>query len=101
MIEEIFTELCWIISRFIYEAIPAVYKVFDFFANFRFFSEDEVSAVWNNLYIILSVLVLFAIGIKLINSIIDPNVLDGGSNGKKKSAKYAFFDNSYNVYCSI
>ncbi len=86
---EILQDFFWWLTQIVYKLIPDAYAIFEFFAKYEFFKLEEVSIIWNNLYIILSVLVLFAIGIKLINSIVNPEIL---AENKKKSAKNSFFD---------
>ena len=49
----------------------------------------------------MSVIVLFAIGIKLISAIVNPDVLDGGDSKKKKSAKQSFIDAIIAVFLII
>lgn len=65
--------------------IPMLYKVFEQLASVEVLSVDRIREIWNNLYIILSVLVLFAIAIKLINAIVNPDVLTDQKKGVKKA----------------
>jgi hypothetical protein len=92
--------ISWWLAGICYKLIPEAYGIFEFFAKMKFFSNNELANLWNNLYIVMSVLVLFAIGIKLINAIVNPDVLDGGDK-KKKSAKSAFFDAIIAVFLII
>lgn len=99
---EILQDLSWAISQLIYSLMPNVYAVFEYFAKEEFFSSTEIANFWNNLYILLSVLVLFAIGIKLLSSIVNPDVLDKGKgDNKKKSAKQSFIDAIVAVFLVI
>ena len=99
---EILQDLSWAISQLIYSLMPNVYAVFEYFAKEEFFSSSEIANFWNNLYILLSVLVLFAIGIKLISAIVNPDVLDKGKgDNKKKSVKQSFIDAIVAVFLVI
>ena len=91
----------WWLSKIVYKLIPDVYAIFEFFAKQKFFTMTELANFWNNLYIVMSVLVLFAIGVKLISAIVNPDILDGKQNGKKKTAKTAFFDAIIAVFLII
>ena len=93
--------ISWWLAGICYKLIPEAYGIFEFFAKMKFFSNNELANLWNNLYIVMSVLVLFAIGIKLINAIVNPDVLDSGGDKKKKSAKSAFFDAIIAVFLII
>lgn len=94
--------ILWWLSKIVYKLIPDVYAVFEFFAKQKFFTMGELANFWNNLYIVMSVLVLFAIGIKLISAIVNPDVLDGGpKDAKKKNAKRTFFDAIIAVFLII
>lgn len=73
------------ISKWVFAAIPALYSAFNFFAKRDFFSSADIKDIWNHLYVLLSVLVLFAIAIKLINAIVNPDVLTDNKKGVKKA----------------
>lgn len=80
--------LGWIlygICKWVFAAIPALYSAFNFFAKRDFFSSTDIKDIWNHLYVLLSVLVLFAIAIKLINAIVNPDVLTDNKKGVKKA----------------
>ena len=83
----IFFALC----KLLYGVIPGLYDAFEFFGTYQFFDLDkDIKTIWGNLYVLLSVLVLFAIAIKLINAIVNPDVLDDKKNGVKKVFIKAF-----------
>lgn len=93
--------LYWIffgLSKMIYSAIPALYDAFSFFAKNEFFDIDtDIREIWGHLYVLLSVLVLFAIAIKLINAIVNPDVLTDSKKGVKK----AYFSAIIAVFLTI
>ncbi len=98
---EALQDLSWFLAKIIYGLIPDVYAIFEFFAKQEFFTRGELANLWNNLYVVMSVLVLFAIGIKLISAIVNPDALDGKDSPKKKNAKRSFFDAIIAVFLII
>ena len=79
------------LSKMIYGLIPGLYQAFEFFGTVQFFDLDtDIKTIWGNLYVLLSVLVLFAIAIKLINAIVNPDVLSDSKKGVKKVYFKAF-----------
>lgn len=85
------------LAEMLYGLIPGLYDAFKFFATYQFFSNKEISTIWGNLYILLSVLVLFAIAIKLINAIVNPDVL----TDTKKGVRKAYFSAVIAVFLTI
>lgn len=88
VVNGIFLNLC----QLIYPIIPKLYDLVIQLATIDLFDPNNDGTglairnnIWNNLYIILSVLVLFAIAIKLINAIVNPDVLSDKKNGVKKA----------------
>ena len=88
MINGIFLNLC----QLIYPIIPKLYDLVTTLATIDLFDADNSGGgleirnnIWNNLYIVISVLVLFAIAIKLINAIVNPDVLTDKKNGVKNA----------------
>lgn len=98
---EALQDLSWFLAKIIYGLIPDVYAIFEFFAKQEFFTRGELANLWNNLYVVMSVIVLFAIGIKLISAIVNPDALDGKDSPKKKNAKRSFFDAIIAVFLII
>lgn len=70
--------------------IPYLYLIFEKLASVEILSQEEISRIWNNLYVLLSVLILFAIAIKLINAIVNPDALTDNKKGVRKSFFSAF-----------
>ena len=97
----LFAFLYWIffgLCKLIYGAIPGLYDAFEFFGKIQFFDLDnDIKKIWGNLYVLLSVLVLFAIAIKLINAIVNPDVL----SDKKKGVKRVYFKAFVAVFLTI
>lgn len=70
--------------------IPYLYLIFEKLASVEILSQEEIIRIWNNLYVLLSVLILFAIAIKLINAIVNPDVLTDNKKGVRKAFFSAF-----------
>lgn len=65
----------------IYPLIPTVYNVFYDLASGKLFSNNTISTITGNLYILVSVAMLFAFGAQLIKAIINPDMLLDSKNG--------------------
>lgn len=95
--------LDWVLfnlCQFIYPLIPNLYEGIEKLAKVDLFSGSGAEIrnnVWNNLYILLSVVILFAIAIKLINAIVNPDVL----GEKKKGVKSLYFRAFISVFLVI
>ena len=94
----ILLQLC----ELVYPIIPQLYGIIETLAVKDLFAENSEGAlirdrVWTNLYVILSVLVLFAIAIKLINAIVNPDVL----TEKQKGAKAMYFKSVVAVFLIV
>lgn len=70
----------------IYSIIPKLYSIFYSLAGARFFSEDStvISDLSNNLYVLISVVMLFVFAANFLSAIVDPDRL---TDNKKGSAK--------------
>lgn len=81
-----------VITTWVYPIIKRLYDLFMYLATFRFFSNAFIKNVWNNLYVLVGVVVLFAIAIKLISAMVNPDTLSpSGSSDSKKGVKGAYF----------
>jgi hypothetical protein len=86
-IKALFLGLSVLLCNLSYPLIPKLYNLFMDLSNFRILKEDFIFSIWNNLYVLVGVVVLFAIAIKLISAMVNPDTL--GDN--KKGAKGAYF----------
>lgn len=102
ILNTIFLNLC----KYIYPLVPKLYATVETLATIDIFDPNHDGTgsgiitrnqIWNNLYVILSVLVLFAIAIKLINAIVNPDVL----SDKKKGVKNAYMKAVISVFLII
>ena len=65
----------------IFETIESVYRLFYGLASTKLFSEDTVREVSNRLYILVSIVILFAFAVKLIEAIVNPDLLTDSKKG--------------------
>lgn len=77
--------MIWICSLF-YKLIPTIYDVFYKLANHRFFEDDTIERLSSNIYVLVSVVMLFAFSANLIAAIVNPDLL----NDKKKGVGALF-----------
>lgn len=73
--ESFFRSLMMGIDGLIYPLIPTLYQLFFELSKGKFFSSDAVQTITGNLYILVSVAMLFAFGVQLIKSIINPDLM--------------------------
>ena len=69
-IKELLLGLSVSITQAIYPLIPRLYDLFLYTANFQILDNKFIHTVWNNIYILVGVVVLFAIAINLFDSLL-------------------------------
>ena len=79
--EDVMVKFSFWISRMVYPLIADFYEIFDVLARHRFFTDETIRKISNNIYILISVIMIFAFSIKLINSIVNPDVLTDKKKG--------------------
>ena len=72
--------LLWACDK-IYIGVPELYKTFYALASAELFSADEIQKFASNIYILISVIMLFAFGVKLIEAIVNPDLLADTKKG--------------------
>jgi len=92
-LENIFRSLSFTITQLVYPLISYLYNIFELIAKNQFFTNSDIEALSQNIYIIISACMLFTLGLKLLSAIVNPDALDGESGGKgtKRTAKSIFF----------
>ena len=65
----------------IYKTIPKMYSIFYFLANARFLSDGVIDELSKNLYVLVSVIMLFAFSATLLATIVNPDVLSDKKKG--------------------
>ena len=85
--KKIWRSLTFNLSQALYPLIPDLYNIFYDLASNEYISAKQIRQLSQNIYLIISACMLFALGIKLISAIVNPDLLDD----KKKGAKQTFF----------
>lgn len=75
----------WICTP-IYKLIPTIYDVFYKLANHRFFEDDTIEQLSSNIYVLVSVVMLFVFSANLLAAIVNPDLM----NDKKKGVGALF-----------
>lgn len=65
----------------IYKTIPKLYSIFYFLSNARFLSDGVIDELSKNLYVLVSVVMLFAFSATLLGSIVNPDLLSDRKKG--------------------
>lgn len=78
---DLFRKLLLVLCDFVYSGIPGLYKTFYALASAELFSADEIQKFASNIYILISVIMLFAFGVKLIEAIVNPDLLADTKKG--------------------
>lgn len=109
----VFRSIAITICSWIYPLIPPLYGVFYDLANGQFFTETTISTLSNNLYVLVSVVMLFTFAVTLIKSIVNPDMLTDNKKGTTGFIKRAglslviiviipwAFDQMYNIQGQI
>ena len=87
----IIRSLSFAIVQAIYPLIPDLYGVVMDLASNRYFTTEAIRTLSGNIYIVISVCMLFALGIKLISAIVNPDMLTDQKKGVKSVAMHAIF----------
>lgn len=82
-IHALFLNISVAISAYAYPLVVRLYRLFEWICTFKFLSDDFIHSVWNNIYVFVAVIVLFAIAIKLISAMINPDMLTDNKKGAK------------------
>lgn len=109
----VFRSIAITICSWIYPLIPPLYGVFYDLANGQFFTETTINTLSNNLYVLVSVVMLFTFAVTLIKSIVNPDMLTDNKKGTTGFIKRAglslviiviipfAFDQMYNIQGQI
>ena len=90
----------WLCEQ-VYPLIPKLYEIVEVLAKYTFFTDETISKISRNIYILVSVLMLFALGIKLLSAIVNPENFSGDKGSKGKSFKATFFRSVTAVFLII
>lgn len=72
---DLLRQLLLALNDFLYSIIPDLYDMFYSLADGTIFESSDIKSFSTNLYILISVLMLFAFAIKIIEAIINPDLL--------------------------
>lgn len=79
--QELLRKLCVWICVPIYNLIPKLYSIFYSLANTEFLSSDVIEQFSANIYILVSVVMLFAFSITILSAIVNPDLLTDNKKG--------------------
>lgn len=65
----------------IYKLIPQIYNIFYILSNHRFFTDDTIDKISNNIYVLISVVMLFAFSANILAAIANPDLLTDKKKG--------------------
>lgn len=84
----LFRTIMFAITSVLYNLIPGLYKIFYTLGTNEFFKSEDIKAFSNNIYIVISTVMLFALGIRLLTAIVNPDSF----NDKKKGVRQTFIN---------
>ena len=81
------------IGAVFYKLIPDIYDLFKELSAMKYATNEQISTITNNLYLLVSVVMLFSFGIRLLGAIVNPDTLAD----KKKGFKGVFINSIFAV----
>ena len=81
----IIRKISFAIASSLFSIIPSIYDMFEKFASAKFFTNETIKTISNNIYILISVCMLFMFGIRLISAIVNPELFDDKKKGVGKT----------------
>ena len=75
------------IDGMLYGLIDSMFDVFNFLAKVNLFSNDDYSEIVKRIYIILGLIMLFALSYSLLKAVINPEEFSKGENSFPKLVK--------------
>ncbi len=97
----------------IYKLIPQIYNIFYVLSSHRFFEEDTIKSISSNIYVLISVVMLFAFSANILAAIANPDLLTDKKKGVGSMFKRAIiglalivlipfaFDKAYEIQDSV
>ena len=74
----------------LYKTIPRLYKIYYFLSNAKFLQDDVIDSLSKNLYVLVSVVMLFAFSATFLSAIVNPDILSDKKKGAWAVVKRAF-----------
>ena len=81
----ILRSISFALASCLYSIIPDLYDLFEKIAKTEFFTSESIQEISNNIYVLISICMLFAFGIKLISVIVNPDLVDDKKKGPGKT----------------
>lgn len=81
MLENFFRSLMMTICSVLYPLIPKLYSLFYDIASTKLLTTEQIQTFSRNIYVLVSVVMLFAFAVKAIESIINPDMLFDSKKG--------------------
>lgn len=81
----ILRSISFALTAVLYPLIPKLYEIFIYLGEFSLFSAKQIQELSTNVYILVSVCMLFAFGIKLLNTIVNPDIMDDKAKGTSRT----------------
>lgn len=78
---EFLNKLCIWICVPIYSLIPKIYSIFYNLANTRFLQSDLIEQFSANIYVLVSVIMLFGFSVTILSAIVNPDLLSDNKKG--------------------
>lgn len=101
------------LCNWIYQLIPQLYSIFYYLADSRFFDSELIRSFSTNIYVLVSVVMLFAFAVKLLQAIVNPDLLGDSKKGVVGVLKRSFialfliiivpfaFDSAYEIQSHV
>lgn len=80
-VEDVITKFMFWLTRMIYPLIMKFYDIFELIAKHKFITNENIRQISNNIYALISVIMLFAFATKLISAIVNPDLLSDKKKG--------------------
>lgn len=88
--ESVFRGIALVLCNWIYSLIPNLYSIFYYLADSRFIESDIIKTFSTNIYVLVSVVMLFSFAVKLLQAIVNPDVLSDSKKGVTGVVKRVF-----------
>lgn len=88
--ESVLRGIAIVLCNWIYGLIPNLFSIFYYLADSRFINSEIIKTFSTNIYVLISVVMLFAFAVKLLQAIVIPDMLSDSKKGVAGVAKRVF-----------
>lgn len=88
--ESVLRGIAIVLCNWIYGLIPNLFSIFYYLADSRFINSEIIKTFSTNIYVLISVVMLFAFAVKLLQAIVNPDMLADSKKGVAGVAKRVF-----------